>query len=323
LETKTASKHIARILGSALLCAALATLATLMMGCAHGHRAGSSTSPLTNSSQQQPVSGDVYGPTDDLKTEPAQNYGPAPIVTHAVVLVLGPGQAKALAEEGVIRALSDAKVPIAGIYGVEVGALVGALYAWDGSINQLEWQLMHYREEQFGVKESVLNRFLNSQPNDSDLKEALKKSFGEHAIEQSKIPMKILVQPQGQAVRVYEKGPLRKIVRAALGGTSDTDFEAVVLDDTKVISAAATKPFPIEDAKKFAEKSGAIVIAVDVLDPKTSDNFTELKNADIVIQPAVQAIGPKDYDKRSDAVFAGKSATMDKMDEIKRLVNPS
>jgi hypothetical protein len=173
------------------------------------------------------------------------------------------------------------------------------------------------------VKESVLNRFLNSQPNDSDLKEALKKSFGEHAIEQSKIPMKILVQPQGQAVRVYEKGPLRKIVRAALGGTSDTDFEAVVLDDTKVISAAATKPFPIEDAKKFAEKSGAIVIAVDVLDPKTSDNFTELKNADIVIQPAVQAIGPKDYDKRSDAVFAGKSATMDKMDEIKRLVNPS
>jgi predicted acylesterase/phospholipase RssA len=65
------------------------------------------------------------------------------------------------------------------------------------------------------------------------------------------------------------------------------------------------------------------VIAVDVLDPKTSDLFPELKNADVVIRPDLKQVGIKDFEKRTDAVFAGKSATTEKMDEIKRLVNPS
>jgi len=316
---------------------ALFGIALIGAGCAHGQRgqqpqpvASPFPGPLNPAYFNQPP-GETYGPTPDLK---AQNYGPALTITRSVVLVLGPGQAKAFAEAGVIRALSDAKIKIAGIYGVEMGALIGALYANDGSVNHLEWELLHFKENAFGTEENAFDRLLKRRPSADQLEDDLKKAFGTRDLSKTKIPMKIVVQPEGATTRVYEHGLIRQVLRAALatpntaaaGAPEDAleeGFSPVALDGKESASAAMTRPFPIEDAKAFAAKTGSLVIAVDVMDPKDSDRFPELKGADEVIRPSVQQIGLRDYGKRTDATFAGKSATLEKIDEIKRLVNPS
>ena len=316
------------------------SIASLGAGCAHARRAPEQPQPTPTpfpgplnpayfNGQQPP--GETYGPSPDLR---AQTYGPTLAISKSVVLVLGPGQAKAFAEAGVIRALSDAKIKISGIYGVEMGALIGALYAKDGSVNHMEWELMHFKEGAFDTEENALDRLLKRRPSAEQLEDDLKKSFGDRDLAKTKVPMRILLQPEGAPTRIYEQGTLQQLLRAAMATSgpgvagapeNDTDagFEPVVLDGKETASAAATRPFPIDDAKAFAASTGSLVIAVDVLDPKDSDRYPELKGADEVIRPAVQQISPKDYSKRSDAAFAGKSATLDKLDEIKRLVNPS
>jgi predicted acylesterase/phospholipase RssA len=318
LETKFVQKFKHAI----TLLIAVALFCVFASGCIHGRRTQTSSSQNGAPSGQQTQ--EMYGPSSDMsggtKTE---SYGPAPIVTRSVVLLLGPGQARAFAEEGVIRALTDANISIAAVYGVEVGALVGSVYAMEGSANQLEWGLMRFKESEFGVEENVFSKLLNHRPNDADLEKALKKTFEDKDLSETKIPMKIVVQPEGMHARLYEKGPIAKILRAALASSFLDGFEPVELDGVQAQSAAETKPFPIDDAKAFAASSGSVVIAVDVLESKNSDLFPELKAADFVIRPDVQAIGPKDYGKRNDAFFAGKSATLDKMDDIKKLVNPS
>jgi NTE family protein len=310
LETKSVSKLIGAIL-----------FISFLSSCAHTR-----VPPTYNNSgeaQPGPVSTESFGPSDDLKTAPLPNYGPATIITKSVVLVLGPGQAKAFAEAGVIRALSDAKIQIAAIYGVELGGLVGALYALDGSVNHLEWELMHFKDAQLSTEESALNRFIKRRPDASGLEDGLNKAFGDRDLSKTTIPMRLVVQPQYAQARIYDKGIIRQILRGGMGSAAEDDFEPAKIDGVITESAATTKPFPVDEAKKYAASINAIVIAVDVLDPKTSNLFPELKNADLVVRPDLRQIGAKDFGKRTDAVFAGKSATTEKMDEIKRLVNPS
>ncbi len=58
-----------------------------------------------------------------------------------VAVILGPGGYKSIAEVGVLKELIKAKIPIQAVAGVEWGALVGALYAQHGQINEAEWKL--------------------------------------------------------------------------------------------------------------------------------------------------------------------------------------
>jgi hypothetical protein len=199
--------------------------------------------------QPGPISGESFGPSPDLKTEAPPSYGPAPVITKSVVLVLGPGEAKAFAEAGVIRVLSDAKIQIAGVYGVELGGLVGALYALDGSVNHLEWELMHFKDDQLVASESALDRFMKRRPDASALEESLKKAFGDRDVSKTTIPLKLVVQPQYAQARTYEKGMIRKILRGGLGSTADDDFEPSKIDGVVTESAASTKPFPVDEAK--------------------------------------------------------------------------
>jgi NTE family protein len=310
LETKSFSK----IIGVSLSLTIFSACAHTRVAPSYGNSAGQT---------QAPVAGEQFGPSPDMKTEPLPSYGPATLVTKSVVLVLGPGQAKAFAEAGAIRALSDAKIQVSGIYGVELGGLVGALYAVDGSVNHLEWELMHFKDDQLQASESALDRFIKRRPDASGLEEGLNKAFGDKDVSRTAIPLKIVVQPQYSQARIYDKGLIRKILRAGLGSAAEGDFEPAKIDGVVTESAATTEPFPVDEAKKFAASVNAIVIAIDVLDPKTSDLFPELKNADLVIRPDLKQIGTKDFGKRTDAEFAGKSAIMEKIDEIKRLVNPS
>jgi len=90
-----------------------------------------------------------------------------------VGLALGSGGARGLAHLGIIRALEEAKIPIYCLSGSSMGALIGASYAIDPNINNLEAKV---REILLGSSFNKMRlNFLNN-PAPKDKKNFLKKT---------------------------------------------------------------------------------------------------------------------------------------------------
>src|SRR5262249_31363988 len=120
----------------ALATTAMLALALVLVPACSGRK----TKPNGTSYGETMGPAEGYGRADD--GTPGVPYGPEPMQVRAVTLVLGPGMARGLASVGALRALVEAKIPIAAIYGAEMGSLVAALYAADSNINHFEWALL-------------------------------------------------------------------------------------------------------------------------------------------------------------------------------------
>ncbi|MCB0370866.1 MAG: alpha/beta hydrolase [Bdellovibrionales bacterium] len=70
-------------------------------------------------------------------------------------IILGPGGSRVFGEIGVLHELQINKIPIHNVAGIELGALVGGLYAWRNSVNDVEWQMFKIKEDDF-FKRSLL-----------------------------------------------------------------------------------------------------------------------------------------------------------------------
>ena len=97
---------------------------------------------------------ETMGPPEPMGPQPPvagpdETYGPRVSEKRPITLILGPGMARAFAAIGVIKTLSEAKVPIGGVIGVEMGAIIGAAYALKGNTNSLDWALLKAREDTF------------------------------------------------------------------------------------------------------------------------------------------------------------------------------
>ena len=308
METRAFAKIITQTTVAA--CALL-----LSSGCASSRKMPTSVShpgDVPDGPTARPaVQGQEFGPPI-LPPEP--KYGPDFQVQRPVVLVLGPGLARGYAYTGVIRALTEAKIKIGAIFGTEMGALIGSLYALDGSVNKLEWGVQRFRDDVFDTDGSVISKFLNRNPAEK-LESSLEHVFNNHDVSETKILMRVLIQPAGAGAKVYDHGSLRGLVRAAMGNSNGfPPFEA---DGAPAGTAAAFRPFDVQDAKALGIGP---VIVVDVLDPKESDLFPEMKEADLILQPDMRDISKTDFKKRTDAVFAGRAIARDHLDEIKKLI---
>lgn len=93
-------------------------------------------------------------PTDNME-DMSEALPPTPppmrkyVQPPTVGIVLGPGGAKALAHTGVLKQLQKNRVPINHIVGVEWGALVGALYAQEAKIHDVEWKMYKLKPDSF------------------------------------------------------------------------------------------------------------------------------------------------------------------------------
>lgn len=70
-------------------------------------------------------------------------------------IILGPGGSRVYGQIGVLQELQKNKIPIHSVAGIELGALVGSLYAWRGSVNDVEWQMFKIKEEDL-FKKNIL-----------------------------------------------------------------------------------------------------------------------------------------------------------------------
>jgi NTE family protein len=130
--------------------------------------------------------------------------------TPRIGLLLGPGGMRAFAHVGVIQEFVKAKIPVVAVVGLEMGALVGAIYASKGQTYDVEWQMSKLHEEDL-VRKSLMS---GEKPQDvTALKDFLQKSLGAAKAEDAKIPFACpAFQIEKRQVYMMSRGPYSSLL---------------------------------------------------------------------------------------------------------------
>ncbi len=248
-------------------------------------------------------------------------------------LVLGGGAARGFAHIGVIKALEARGIVPDLVVGTSAGSLVGALYAAGNNGFALhkmalemeeaaisDWSIPLFSRHVGVLKGEGLQQYVNRAVNNVPL-EKLKIPFAAVATDlQSGLPI------------LFQRGNTGMAVRAssAVPGV----FQPVKIGDRSYVDGGLVSPVPV----RFARQLGAdFVIAVNISSQPElqqasgttldvllqtfaimgqSINRYELKEADVVLQPALGAMKGNDFNSRNLAVLSGEEAAMAAMSEI-------
>ncbi len=243
-------------------------------------------------------------------------------VPPKVGLALGGGAARGFAHVGVIQVLEEAGIKPDLVVGTSAGSLVAALYASGRSGPQLQAVAMNMDEAAFAdwtlpifsrgvLRGEALARYVNAQ-------------VGSRLIENMALPLGIVATDlnSGQGV-LFRRGDTGTAVRAS--SAVPAVFLPVKIGSQEYVDGGLVSPVPV----RYARQMGAeLVIAVDISsapegnpsgDPLQillqtfaimgkSINSWELKDADIVVRPALTGMGSGDFAGKRRAIDAGRAA---------------
>ena len=254
---------------------------------------------------------------------------PAPLVVIAkrpprVGLALGGGAARGFAHVGVIQVLEEAGIRPDLVVGTSAGSLVAAIYASGKGGAQLQqvadgmeeamltdWTLPLFRR---GVlRGDALARYVNTQ-------------VGGAVIEAMGMPLGIVATDlhSGEGI-LFRRGDTGTAVRASSAVPSL--FEPVRIGAREYVDGGLVAPVPV----RYARQMGAeLVIAVDISNgPETnaadgalqvvlqafaimgkSINVFELRDADVVVRPALGTVHGADFASRRRSIEAGRTAML-------------
>lgn len=245
---------------------------------------------------------------------------PAPRRKPRIGLALGGGAARGFAHVGVIKTLETQGIQPDLVVGTSAGAVVGALYA--SGLNAFELQKLAIQMdesrltdwtllERGWLKGEALERFINQQVNQKPL-EGLARRFGCVATDIR----------NGELV-LFQRGNTGQAVRAsaAVPGV----FSPVTLNGRDYVDGGLVAPVPAREARAMGAD---VVIAVDIsarpsgrkgvsgidllLDTIATMGATiardQLKEADVVIRPAIQGFAAASFEQRHEAILEGERA---------------
>jgi NTE family protein len=250
-----------------------------------------------------------------------------------VGLALGGGAARGFAHIGVIKALEAQGIYPEIVVGTSAGSVVGALYAAgnDGFALQKsamemdeasisDWALPLFNKSTGVIKGDALQSYVNKAVKNQPL-EKLRLKFGAVATDLK----------TGQPI-LFQRGNTGQAVRAS--SSVPSVFQPVKIGERSFVDGGLVAPVPV----RFAREMGAdfiiavnistqadvqaTVSSVDVLLQSFSImgqrlNHYELKDADIVIQPALGKMAGNDFASRNLAILAGEQAAAAVMPQIK------
>jgi NTE family protein len=237
-----------------------------------------------------------------------------------IALALGGGAARGFAHVGVIKALEAQGIVPDLIVGTSAGSLVGALYA--GGMSGFDLQ-----KAALAMDDSVVADF--SLPNRGVIKgEALQDyvntALGGRTIERLPRPLAIVATDlqSGEAI-VFRAGNTGLAVRAS--SSVPGVFQPARINGRDVVDGGLVSPVPVRIARSIGAD---IVIAVDISaqprEQKTASSFEillqsfaimgrsiatlELKEADVVVSPAIGGIAGTDFKSKHLAILEGERA---------------
>jgi NTE family protein len=258
-------------------------------------------------------------PQPELVTPPPAAVAKVP---PKVGLALGGGAARGFAHVGVIQVLEEAGIKPQMVVGTSAGSLVAALYASGRNGQQLQAVATSMDEAAFAdwtlpifnrgvLRGEALGRYVNTQ-------------VANRLIENMPVPLGIVATDlnSGQGV-LFRRGDTGTAVRAS--SAVPAVFLPVKIGSQEFVDGGLVSPVPV----RYARQMGAeLVIAVDIssapegnpsADPLQillqtfaimgkSINGWELKDADIVVRPALNGMGGGDFAGKRRAIEAGRAA---------------
>jgi NTE family protein len=249
-------------------------------------------------------------------------------------LALGGGAARGFAHIGVIKMLEAQGIVPDLVVGTSAGSLVASLYAAGNkgfALHKLalemdeaaisDWSVSFFAKSAGVIKGEAIQHYVNRSVNNLPI-EKLPLQFGAVATDLH----------SGESV-LFRRGNVGQAVRAssAVPGV----FQAVQIGERFYVDGGLVSPVPA----RFAREMGAdFVIAVDISSRPESQsaettmdillqtfaimgqslNRYELKQADVVIRPALGAMKGNDFAGRNKAILAGEQAAAALMPEIRK-----
>ena len=284
--------------------AALATIVVALAGCA--------TAP-------PPVETPVVPPPAVAKVPPKLG------------LALGGGAARGFAHVGVLQVLEEAGIKPDLVVGTSAGSLVAALYASGRNAQQLQQVATTMDEAAFAdwtlplfnrgvLRGEALARYVNAQVNHK-------------LIENMAVPLGIVATDlnSGQGV-LFRRGDTGTAVRAS--SAVPAVFLPVKIGCQEYVDGGLVSPVPV----RYARQMGAeVVLAVDISsapegNPSSdtlqvllqtfaimgkSINGWELKEADVVVRPALVGMGSGDFANKKRAIDAGRAAMLRALPQLR------
>lgn len=255
----------------------------------------------------------------------------APLPTALVVktpprigLALGGGAARGFAHIGVIQVLEEAGIRPTLVTGTSAGSLVAAIYASGKTGNQL--QRVADTMEEATIADWTLPIFSRGMLRGEALARYVNTQVGSRLIENMSLPLGIVATDlnSGQGM-LFQRGDTGTAVRAS--SSVPGMFQPVKISGREYVDGGLVSPVPVRAARSMGAE---IVIAVDISSPPEDNlaggtleilmqtfsimgksiNSLELKDADVVIRPALLGVSSSDFGARKRSIEAGRQAML-------------
>jgi NTE family protein len=285
------------------------------------------TKPGPSSTTPTPGSAAIVAPPPAPQTTPPA-VRPAPRAPR-IGLALGGGAARGFAHIGVIQVLEEAGIQAQLVVGTSAGSLVAALYA--SGKNGAELENLALTMDEGAITDWAFPS--RGMIRGESLARYVREQTGNRLIEQLQRPLGVVATDldSGTAI-LFQRGDLGSAVRAS--SAVPAVFQPVKIGDREYVDGGLVSPVPV----RFARQMGAeLVIAVDISTPPDgavtdstmklllqtfaimgkSINQFELRDADIVIRPALIGVSSADFTSRVRAIRAGREATLAALPALK------
>ena len=239
-------------------------------------------------------------------------------------LALGGGAARGFAHVGVIQVLEEAGIKPSLVAGTSAGSLVAALYASGKTGAQLQ-QVAEGMDEA-AIADWSLPLFSRGMLRGEALARYVNGQVGGKLIEQFPMPLGVVATDlqSGQGI-LFQRGDTGTAVRAS--SSVPAVFQPVRIGEHEYVDGGLVSPVPV----RFARQMGAeLVLAVDISSPPEANNASgsiqallqtfaimgksittlELKDADVLVRPALAGMSGTDFSARKRSIEAGRAAML-------------
>ncbi len=249
-------------------------------------------------------------------------------------LALGGGAARGFAHVGVIQALEAAGIRPDLVVGTSAGSLVAAIYASGKTGAQLQ-QVAETMEEA-AFTDWTLPIFSRGMLRGDALARYVNGEVGNKLIENMALPLGIVATDlnSGQGM-LFQRGDTGAAVRAS--SAVPAVFQPVRISGRDYVDGGLVSPVPVRQARQMGAE---LVIAVDISSAPESNpagdtlqillqtfaimgksiNTYELRDADLVVRPALPGVKGADFAARRQAIDAGRSAMQQLLPQLKAAI---
>jgi NTE family protein len=249
-------------------------------------------------------------------------------------LALGGGAARGFAHVGVIQVLEEAGIRPNLVAGTSAGSLVAAIYASGKTGAQLQ-QVAETMEE-VAIADWSLQIFSRGALRGEALARYVNTQVNSRLIENMPLPLGIVATDLNTGVEsLFQRGDTGTAVRAS--SAVPAVFQPVRISGRDYVDGGLVSPVPVRAARKMGAD---LVIAVDISSPPEGNltggtldillqtfsimgksiNTFELKDADVLVRPALTGISSADFGARKRSIEAGRQAMLQALPQLRAAI---